>query len=77
MTISLPMEWHYALLLDDQERLGPETRLVVRVTGEDYTILGIFPGTELAEKFLEVLAAAPHERLFDSPAGLPSAPSSH
>jgi hypothetical protein len=70
MTSVLPLEWHYAVLPDEHERLGKETTLVVRVTGEDYTILGIFPGKELAETFLEVLAAAPHERLSDSPAVL-------
>ena len=61
------VDWHYALLPDEAFRLGKDTRLVVRVTGEDYTILGVFPGLELAEKFLEVLATAPHESLFDSP----------
>jgi hypothetical protein len=67
MTSVLPLEWHYAVLPDERERLGKDTTLVARVTGDDYTILGIFPGTELAEKFLEVLVVAPQESLFDAP----------
>lgn len=60
-------EWHYAMFPDERQRLGPHTTLVARVDGEDYTILGIFPGQELAQHFLELLASAPHESLFDSP----------
>lgn len=53
-------EWHYAMFPDEHRRMGKDTTLVARVTGDDYTILGIFPGIELAEKFMEVLAADIH-----------------
>ena len=67
MTRLLPMSWAYASLPDPQARLGVHTTLVVRAEGADYTVLGIFPGPELAERFVEALAATPHESLFDGP----------
>lgn len=67
MTRRLPMSWAYATVPDPQARLGVHTTLVVRTEGADYTVLGIFPGPELAERFVEALAASPHESLFDGP----------
>lgn len=66
----LPIAWAYEVMPDAQGRLGPDTTLVVRTTGDGYTVLGIFPGPELAERFWTSLTAAPHERLFDTPAAL-------
>jgi hypothetical protein len=70
----LPIAWAYEVMPDAQGRLGPHTTLVVRTTGDGYTVLGIFPGPELAERFWTSLTAAPHERLFDTPRTLGGAP---
>lgn len=67
MKAHLPINWAYEVMPDAQHRLGQDTTLVVRTTGDGYTVLGIFPGPELAERFWASLTAAPHERLFDGP----------
>ena len=67
MTHVVPMAWTYQAIPDPQARLGAHTTLVVRTEGADYTVLGVFPGPELAERFLEALAERPHESLFDRP----------
>jgi hypothetical protein len=68
------MSWAYEVMPDAHGRLGPASTLVVRTTGDGYTVLGIFPGPELAERFWTSLTAAPHERLFDTPGTLGGAP---
>ncbi|MNS32673.1 hypothetical protein D3C72_647660 [compost metagenome] len=67
MTRILPMAWGYQAISDPQARLGVHTTLVVRTDGGGYTVLGVFPGPELADRFLETLSVAPHESLFDGP----------
>jgi hypothetical protein len=74
MRAQWPIAWAYEVVPDAEGRLGPHTTLVVRTTGDGYTVLGIFPGPELAERFWAALIAAPHERLFDGPGAPGGAP---
>ena len=73
MTYILPTWWAYEAIPDHLARLGSDTTLVVRATADGYTVLGVFPGPELAERFLEALIQAPRESLFNAPVKL-SAP---